>query len=64
MDAGGREADAIPWRQVARLWLDRRAVTAIEYALIAGIMVTALVLGVPTIAPGISNIFNSLTQHL
>ncbi len=46
-------------------WLeDRRGVTAVEYAIIAGIMVVALVVSVPFIAPSISSIFNNVSTKL
>ncbi len=44
--------------------LDSRGITAVEYAIIAGIMVVALVLSVPAIAPSITNIFNHVSSEL
>jgi Flp pilus assembly pilin Flp len=43
---------------------DRRGVTAVEYAIIAGIMVVALVVSVPFIAPSITSIFNNVSTKL
>jgi Flp pilus assembly pilin Flp len=53
-------ASASKWRVFA----DRRAVTAVEYAIIAGIMVVALVLSVPFIAPELATIFNKVGSEL
>jgi len=43
---------------------DRRAITAVEYAIIAGIMVFAIVISVPTIGPSLANIFSAVAQKL
>jgi Flp pilus assembly pilin Flp len=43
---------------------DRRAVTAVEYAIIAGLIVVAIVTSVPLIAPGIIGIFNKISPEL
>ncbi len=43
---------------------DRRAVTAVEYAIIAGVIVAALVVSVTSIGPGLSNIFVKITPEL
>jgi pilus assembly protein Flp/PilA len=47
------------WGKAARtaLWRDRRGVTAIEYAMIAGVIVIALVTSVTAIGPNLTNIF-------
>jgi Flp pilus assembly pilin Flp len=42
----------------------RRAVTAVEYAIIAGVMAAALVASVPAIAPSLNNTFNKLSTEL
>jgi len=43
---------------------DRSAVTAVEYAIIAGVMVTAIVVSVPAIGPELRIIFNNVAQSL
>ncbi len=43
---------------------DRRAVTSVEYAMIAGIVVVAIVLGLPTIGPHLAVTFNSVASEL
>ncbi len=43
---------------------DRRAVTAVEYAIIAGVIVAALVVSVTSIGPALSNIFVKITPEL
>ena len=48
----------------AALRRDQRAVTAIEYALIAGVMVVALVVSVPAIGTSLASIFGSVSSHL
>ncbi len=57
------------WINSERVWLagfrqDRRAVTAIEYAIIAGVIVAALVVSVMAIGPSLSNIFAKITPEL
>jgi Flp pilus assembly pilin Flp len=49
------------FRQVLHV---RRAVTAVEYAIIAGVMAAALVASVPAIAPSLNNTFNKLSTEL
>jgi Flp pilus assembly pilin Flp len=49
---------------LARAALDRRAVTAVEYAIIVGIMVAALVIGMPAIGKNLTNIFSSVATPL
>jgi Flp pilus assembly pilin Flp len=51
-------------RALARSWADRRGVTAVEYAIIVGIMVAALVISVPLIGKNLTNIFTSVTTPL
>ena len=48
----------------SRLWRDRRAVTAVEYAIIAGIIVTALVISVSAIGPALNPTFNTISSEL
>ena len=43
---------------------DRRAVTALEYALIAGIIVATVVIGFTTLSDAVSNQFNSIGSSL
>jgi Flp pilus assembly pilin Flp len=57
------------WLTIEPVWMaefrhDRRAVTAIEYAIIAGVIVAALVVSVSSIGPGLSNIFTKITPEL
>lgn len=42
------------------LVLDRRAVTALEYAIIAGVLVTTVVVGFDVFADALSNKFNTV----
>lgn len=46
------------------LKLDRRAVTAVEYALIAGLMAVALIAGVDALGAGISAKFGDIVTAL
>ena len=46
------------------LYGDRRAVTALEYALIAGIIVATLVIGFTNLSNAVSNQFNSIGGSL
>lgn len=46
------------------LCCDRRAVTALEYALIAGIIVATVVIGFTTLSNAVSNQFNSVGSSL
>ncbi len=48
----------------ASLRTDRRAVTALEYAIIAGIIVAVIALGFGVMATDISNKFNSIGTGL
>ena len=43
---------------------DRRAVTALEYALIAGVIVATIVIGFTTLANDMSNKFSNIGQSL
>ena len=47
-----------------QLWWSGQAVTSIEYALIASLIIFALVVSVPGIAPSLSHIFNQVSQAL
>ncbi len=47
-----------------RLPRDNRAVTSIEYGLIAVIIILALVASIPGVAPSLIHIFNQITQQL
>jgi len=42
------------------LWLDRRAVTALEYAIIAGVLVATILIGFNVFANDLSNRFNNI----
>lgn len=46
------------------LWRERRAVTAIEYALIASIMAFSILLGVTHIGNSLTVIFNNVAAGL
>lgn len=41
------------------LWEDRRAVTALEYALIASVIVATILVGFQVFANDLSNLFNN-----
>jgi Flp pilus assembly pilin Flp len=47
-----------------RLYYDRRAVTALEYALIAGIIVTTLVVGFTSFGDALSSKFSNIGGSL
>jgi len=49
---------------LARAAFDRRAVTAVEYAIIVGVMVAALVVGMPSIGKNLTNIFSAVATPL
>jgi Flp pilus assembly pilin Flp len=54
---------------VAGMWritqpADRRAVTAIEYAIIAGVLAAVIVVSVTAIGPELSNTFNKAATPL
>jgi Flp pilus assembly pilin Flp len=49
---------------VLGLCRDRRAVTALEYALIAGIIVATVLIGFTTLSNAVSNQFNSIGGNL
>jgi Flp pilus assembly pilin Flp len=49
---------------MTRSWTDRRGVTAVEYAIIVGVMVSALVLSMPLIGKNLSNIFVAVSAPL
>jgi Flp pilus assembly pilin Flp len=46
------------------LWLDRRAVTALEYGLIAGIIVAVITLGFTSLANSLSTKFAGIGRSL
>ncbi len=53
------------WRAILTLpWADRRAVTAVEYAIIVGVMVAALVISIPLIGKNLTNIFTTVATPL
>jgi Flp pilus assembly pilin Flp len=43
---------------------DRRAVTALEYGLIAGVLVVTVLVGFQTLGSGIATKFNDITSEL
>jgi Flp pilus assembly pilin Flp len=47
-------------RILLRLYYDRRAVTALEYAIIAGIIVTTIVVGFTSLGDALSNKFSNI----
>lgn len=47
-----------------RLKLDRRAVTAIEYALIAALIAVVIIGAVTTLGKSVSNTFNTISKEL
>jgi Flp pilus assembly pilin Flp len=49
---------------VSGLCHDCRAVTALEYALIAGIIIATVVIGFTTLSDAVSNQFNSIGGRL
>lgn len=54
--------------EYCKTWLelhsDKRAVTAIEYGLIAALMAAVIVLVMATVGNGLQNAFNSIAGHL
>lgn len=55
----------IAWTLPAQnLWRDRRAVTSIEYVIIAIIIVTAIIGGLGTIGGHLSTDFNNVSSEL
>ena len=46
------------------IWLDRRAVTALEYAIIAGVLVATIVLGFNVFAGDLANRFNNVASGI
>lgn len=48
----------------ARLTSDRRAVTAIEYALIAALIAVVIIAAVTTLGHNVSNTFNKISNEL
>ena len=67
--AATQDADAARGRRPrserrARLWRDRRAVTAVEYAVIAGVMVFVVFTVSSPFAVALGNMFNNVTNSL
>tara|TARA_R110000868_G_C10440995_1_gene725329 strand:- start:186 stop:356 length:171 start_codon:yes stop_codon:yes gene_type:complete len=54
--------------ELFRVWLplklDRRAVTALEYGLIAGVIVATIAVGFSLLAGGLSNKFSTIATSL
>jgi Flp pilus assembly pilin Flp len=48
----------------SRLMLDRRAVTSLEYALIAGVIVATILVGFNTFAGDLSRKFNTIANAI
>jgi len=48
----------------ARVFSDRRAVTAIEYALIAALIAVVIIAAVTGLGKGVSNTFNKVASEL
>jgi Flp pilus assembly pilin Flp len=48
----------------AGLSLDRRAVTSVEYAIIAGVLVATILIGFNVLANDLSNRFNNIATGL
>jgi Flp pilus assembly pilin Flp len=48
----------------SRLVLDRRAVTALEYAIIAGVLVATIVIGFNVFASALSDKFNTVSAGI
>jgi Flp pilus assembly pilin Flp len=46
------------------LWLDRRAVTALEYAILAGVVVATIAIGFNVFAGNLSSRFNNIASGL
>jgi Flp pilus assembly pilin Flp len=56
--------DAAVWGFLLQLRFDRRAVTALEYGLIAGIIVAVISLGFEILATSLSKSFSSIGHSL
>lgn len=50
--------------KLAELKMDKRAVTAIEYALIAALIAVVIITAVSTLGKGVANTFNSVSSEL
>ncbi len=50
--------------RLERLKLDKRAVTAIEYALIAALIAVVIISAVSTLGKGVANTFNHISSEL
>jgi Flp pilus assembly pilin Flp len=62
--ANGERAMGYYRLAILGLCRDRCAVTALEYALIAGIIVATVVIGFTTLSGAVSNQFNSIGSSL
>jgi len=51
-------------RLLLRLYYDNRAVTALEYAIIAGIIVTTVIVGFTSLGDALSNKFSNIGGSL
>ena len=51
-------------QKLALLNADKRAVTAIEYALIAALIAVVIIAAVTSLGKGVSNTFNSVASEL
>jgi Flp pilus assembly pilin Flp len=52
------------WLRLSRIRLDRRAVTTLEYALVAGVICVVIVHGITTAAVGMKNTFATIAAEL
>jgi Flp pilus assembly pilin Flp len=52
------------WLRLSGLRLDRRAVTTLEYALVAGVICVVIVHGITTAAVGMKNTFATIASEL
>jgi pilus assembly protein Flp/PilA len=52
------------FRQTLALRMDKRAVTAIEYALIAALIAVVIITAVTTLGKNVSNTFNRISTEL
>ncbi len=50
--------------KLAEIKMDKRAVTAIEYALIAALIAVVIITAVSTLGKGVANTFNSVASEL
>ncbi len=52
------------WLRLSGIRIDRRAVTTVEYALVAGIICVVIVHGITTAAVGMKNTFATIAAEL